>query len=136
VRRLGCCGDEEWRRVNVEVVVAKPVAVGLAEAIEALRAELTTAMEAGRSQGMQFSVEPVELTVATAVTRDANGKIGWQVFGVGGSVESAITQTLKLTLAPVWRGADGTLVRDFTIADVQAAGEQPDRVGPQPGPGA
>jgi Trypsin-co-occurring domain 2 len=118
------------------VVVATPVAVGLAEAIEALRAELMTAMEAGRSQGMQFSVEPVELTVATAVTRDANGKIGWQVFGVGGSVESASTQTLKLTLTPVWRGADGALVRDFTIADVQAAGEPADRVGPQRGSGA
>jgi NTP-dependent ternary system trypsin peptidase co-occuring protein len=50
--------------------------VGLAEAVESLRAELMTAVEAGRNQPMQFSVEPIELTAQVAVTKEANGKIG------------------------------------------------------------
>ena len=38
------------------------VIVGLAEAVESLRAELMRAVEAGKDQPMQFSVEPIELT--------------------------------------------------------------------------
>jgi hypothetical protein len=30
---------------------------------------------------MQFCVEPVELTVQTVVSKDANGKIGWHLLG-------------------------------------------------------
>ncbi|MGZ4665226.1 MAG: trypco2 family protein [Frankiaceae bacterium] len=101
--------------------------VGLAAAIEALRAELTEAINRGWGQGMQFQVEPVELTVQAVVTKDANGKIGWKIFEVGGSYESAATQTLSLRLAPVWKRADGTLVKDFTIA---AAGPAGDSFGP------
>jgi hypothetical protein len=99
------------------------VMVGLAEAVESLRAELMTAVEAGKDQPMQFSVEPIELTAQVAVTKEADGKIGWNLLGVGGSYESAFTQTLTLRLAPVWKKADGTLDRDFTIASVGHAGD-------------
>jgi hypothetical protein len=44
----------------------------------------------------------------------------------GGSHESAVTQTLKLTLTPLWKRSDGTLVPDFTIASIAEG----DRVGP------
>jgi hypothetical protein len=98
-------------------------AVGLAEAVESLRAELMKAVEAGKDQPMQFSVEPVELTAQVAVTKGVNGKIGWQLIGIGGKYESANTQTLKLKLAPVWKNPDGTLERDFTIASAGAAGD-------------
>lgn len=101
--------------------------VGLAAAIEALRTELSGAMAAGGGQGMQFALEPIELTVQAVVTVEGNGKIGWKILEFGGSHESAVTQTLKLTLTPVWKRPDGTLVRDFTIASVSAPG---DRVGP------
>jgi hypothetical protein len=101
--------------------------VGLAAAIEALRTELSGAMAAGGGQGMQFALEPIELTVQAVVTVEGNGKIGWKILEFGGSHESAVTQTLKLTLAPVWKRPDGTLVRDFTIASVIVEG---DRVGP------
>ena len=103
--------------------------LGLAESIEALRAELSAAMDAGAKEQMRFVVEPVELTVQAAVSKDANGKIGWSVLGLGSSYKSGATQTLKLTLTPVWRNMDGTPVRDFTIADVQPAGEPSDHVG-------
>jgi hypothetical protein len=41
--------------------------VGLAAAIEALRTELSGAMAAGGGQGMQFALEPIELTVQAVV---------------------------------------------------------------------
>jgi len=101
--------------------------VGLAEAVESLRAELMMALEAGKDQPMQFSVEPIELTAQVVVTKGADGKIGWNLIGVGGSYESATTQTLTLKLAPVWKKPDGTLERDFTIA---SAGPADDLIGP------
>jgi Trypsin-co-occurring domain 2 len=105
---------------------------GLAESIESLRSELSEAMTASKSQGIQFVVEPIELTVQAAVTKDASGKIGWSVVGLGSSYKSGTTQTLKLRLAPVWKNTDGTLVGDFTVSDVQALAEPPDHVGPKP----
>jgi len=97
--------------------------VGLAEAVESLRAELMKAVEAGKDKPMQFSVEPIELTAQVAVTKGADGKIGWHLLGVGGSYGSASTQTLKLKLAPVWKRPDGTFERDFTIASAGPAGD-------------
>lgn len=102
--------------------------VGLAAAIEALRTELSGAMAAGGGRGMQFELQPIQLTVQTVVTTDGNGKIGWKILEFGGGRESAATQELKLTLTPVWKRADGTLVRDFTIASSSETG---DRIGPR-----
>jgi hypothetical protein len=102
--------------------------VGLAEAIEALRAELTEAVDQGREQGMQFRIEPIELTLQVVVSKDASGKIGWGALGVGGSYESARTQALTLKLRPVWRLNDGSLVEDFTIADQSSV---PQHFGPK-----
>jgi hypothetical protein len=99
------------------------VVVGLADAVESLRAELMRAVEAGRGQPMQFSVEPIELTAQVAVTKGADGKIGWNLLGIGGSWESASTQSLTLRLTPVWKMPDGTLERDFTIASAGPAGD-------------
>jgi Trypsin-co-occurring domain 2 len=101
--------------------------VGLAEAIEALRAELTEAMNEGRAEDMQFSLEPVELTVQAVITKEGSGKLGWKVLEFGGSYEAATTQALKLRLTPLWKTKDGTLVRDFTIASVSDVG---DLIGP------
>jgi hypothetical protein len=101
--------------------------VGLAEAVESLRSELMKAVEAGKGQPMQFLLEPIELTAQVVVTKEADGKIGWNLLGVGGSWESASTQTLTLKLAPVWKQPDGTLERDFTIA---SAGPADDVIGP------
>ena len=106
--------------------------VGLADAIEALRAALTDAARRGDGQPMQFEVQPVQLTVQAVITKDANGKVGWGALGVGGSYESAVTQTLQLELKPLWQNPDGTLRRKVVIAD-PAAG--PARFGPAPLPG-
>jgi hypothetical protein len=106
--------------------------VGLADAIEALRAALTDAVHRGDGQPMRFEVQPVELTVQAVITKDANGKVGWSALGVGASYQSAVTQTLKLELKPLWQNPDGTVRRRTIIAD-PAGGAQ--RFGPAPLPG-
>jgi hypothetical protein len=103
--------------------------VGLAAAIEALRAELTDAIGLGRGQPIQFGIEPIELTVQAAITKEANGKIGWSVLGAGASYDAASTQTLTLRLTPMWKATDGRLTADFTIADAALA---QDHFGPEP----
>lgn len=102
--------------------------VGVAEALAALRAELTTAMDEGVGKRIQFRPDPIELTMQVAVTKDANGKIGWKILEVGGSYQAATTQTLRLTLTPLWRQVDGRLEADYTIASV---GEIRDTIGPK-----
>ena len=103
------------------------VPVGLADAIEALRDELIDAMSRGADKPMRFALEPIELKVEVVVTKDAKGKIGWQVLEFGGSVEKARTQTLTMKLSPLWKTTDGKLTSDFTIASAGRAG---DTIGP------
>lgn len=102
--------------------------IGLSEAIEALREALTAATEKGQGQRMRFRLEPVELTLQAVVTKDANGKIGWGALGVGGSYESAETQTLRLKLYPLWQTPEGELVDDFLVAHQS---DQPVHLGPR-----
>lgn len=95
--------------------------VGLAEAIGQLRRDLFEAAREGWNEPMAFKLSPVELTLQVVVSKDANAKVGWQVLGVGGSVNKAETQTLVLRLEPVWRTGPGAYTTDFTIADEAAS---------------
>jgi len=95
--------------------------VGLADAIDALRAELAEAIARGIGQPMRFRIEPIELEVQAVITKDAGGRIGWGALGVGASYKSASTQTLKLKLKPIWQTPDGKLVEDPLIADQTTA---------------
>jgi hypothetical protein len=104
------------------------VAIGLAAAIAALREELLLATEVGEGSDMRFRLAPVELSLQVAVTREGQGKIGWKILGLGGSYESATTQTLNLRLEPTWRKGDGTYTNDFVIADQN---QQPASFGPR-----
>jgi Trypsin-co-occurring domain 2 len=103
--------------------------VGLAAAIAALRKELLAAMDEGRDAPMRFRLSPVELSLQVAVTKEAQGKIGWQVLGLGGSYSSGTTQTLVLRLEPLWRQDSGSYTGDFAIAD---QGTRTGHVGPLP----
>ena len=97
--------------------------IGLADALDALRAELSHAVDNAAGGRMQFRLDPIELTVEAAVTRDANGSIGWKILEFGASRSTESTQTLKLKLTPLWRDSSGALRSDFTVADQSA--EQP-----------
>ena len=124
------------RRDTLNAVVTRrrpPVSdsgLGLAAAIEGLREALTSAMNEGAAKRMQFEIKPIELSLQVAATNAGEGKVGWKILEAGVSHESTTTQTLKLTLTPVWKKDDGTLVRDFTIADIQPG--PPGHVGPKP----
>lgn len=104
------------------------IGVGLARAIAALREELLDAMDAGEDAPMRFRLTPIELSLQVAVTKEGQGKIGWQVIGIGGSVSAQTTQTLKLRLEPLWRRDDGSYTSDFVIAD---RARQAPHIGPE-----
>jgi hypothetical protein len=90
--------------------------VNLSSAIEALRSDLATAWWDGQDKRVRFKVEPVELTVQAGVTKKGTGQAGvkWHILTLGGekSRENAVTQTLKLKLAPVFYDKDGKPVPD------------------------
>ena len=80
--------------------------LGLAETMEALRAELARAAEAGAEAGFQFPVAGVELEFHVAVTKSGEGKAGvkfWVVeLGGAGSYAREEIQTVTVKLgAPV-----------------------------------
>ncbi|MER7582310.1 trypco2 family protein [Kitasatospora sp. NPDC097691] len=102
-------------------------AVGLADAVAALREELLYAMQEGNSTRMRFRLAPIELSMRVTISKEASGKIGWYVLGLGGKYNSATTQTLTLRLEPVWQTSSGSYTSDFAIADQVP---EPPRVGP------
>ncbi len=106
--------------------------VGLSDAVEALRAELTASLQKGATQGLQFGLEPIELTVQATVTKGVDGGFSWKIIKAGAKYENAQTQTLKLRLIPTWVTADGTKTTDFTIADVQRADGPTQKFGRDP----
>jgi hypothetical protein len=85
--------------------------VPIAAAINALREELASALVQARDSTVRFELSEVELTLQTAVTTagTASAKVRWWLIELGGdaSRESAVTQTLKLTLQPVFFDEDG-----------------------------
>jgi hypothetical protein len=123
----GCGSSSGWLSVTTkEMRVAE---LELSEAIEALRVELAGAINAGANEWMRFGLAPIELTLQAVVTKGVDGKIGWKILAFGGKHESAVTQTVKLTLTPTWRTSDGRQTTDFTIAsDVPTNA----KIGPKP----
>ncbi|MER6631137.1 trypco2 family protein [Streptomyces sp. NPDC000987] len=85
--------------------------IELAELIEELRRELTTAKTAADGADLYFEVGPVEVEVAVAVERSATagGKIRlWVVeAGADGRLAGSVTHRVKLTLDPHTRSAGG-----------------------------
>src|SRR5258708_5750536 len=88
------------------------VAVGLADAIAALRRELTIAMKAGQNQDedVRFQLGAVELEFQLDVKRDAEAKGGvkfWVVSLEGkGHLARDTRNRIKLSLHPIAGGGD------------------------------
>ena len=82
--------------------------IGLSQAIETLRLELSEAQASGRDGEVRFGLETVDLELSVAVTKDANGKVGWKILEAGGSVGTERTQTIRLSLKPLSPGAAST----------------------------
>ncbi|MFJ2029191.1 trypco2 family protein [Streptosporangium sp. NPDC087985] len=87
------------------------VAGGLAETIEALRAELTAAMVRGSGKPLQFELGQVDVELTLAISREGSGdgglRFGVVSFGAAGKAASETTHRLSLTLSPVTARGDG-----------------------------
>jgi hypothetical protein len=94
-------------------------AIGPAEAIIALREELLLAISTGKGVSMRLRLSLVEPALQVAATKEGSGKTGWHILGLGESCKSAMTQTLKLRPASLWRNVAGTFDSDFIVADQQ-----------------
>lgn len=79
--------------------------IELADAISTLREQLTSAMQRGTGQQLQFSVGPVELEFHTEIGREGggSGKVRFWVIeaGADAKVSATSTQVLKIRLEPV-----------------------------------
>jgi hypothetical protein len=84
--------------------------LGLAEAIEAVRAELRRAQDAGRASDVRFAVGTVELEFAVDAKRTAGGDASVKVLsllslGARGELAQGEASRVKVTLTPL--GANG-----------------------------
>jgi Trypsin-co-occurring domain 2 len=90
--------------------------LALADAIEALRGELETAMVAGEGERLRFALGPVEMEFEVAISRErtAKGGIAFWVVTLGGEAgrTSATTHRVKLTLQPRAGAGGDVLVHD------------------------
>ncbi len=78
--------------------------LALADAVRALRSELTTVMQEGREETLRFELGPVEMEFLLEVQHEAGGEAGvkfWVVnLGGKGSVTRGSTHRVTLTLTP------------------------------------
>ena len=92
------------------------VEIGLEEAIRAVRAELTQAMQAGSGEEIRFRVNRVSLQFQVVATKsaEASGKVRFWVVdvGAGGKLESASTHTVQVDLEPITDAGGVVEVRD------------------------
>lgn len=88
--------------------------ISLATAIQALRAELDQAAEAGKNEEIGFTATSVEVTLETVLTTTGGASAGvkWWLVEAGGTVskEHGSTQTVTVTLTPHRRRPDGSTV--------------------------
>ena len=74
--------------------------LGLVEAIQALRQELSDAIQAGGSETLRFKVGEIELGFQVVVERLAKGGVKFWVVELGGEASKAMTHTVRVPLTP------------------------------------
>lgn len=85
--------------------------VGLADAIEGLRADLEAARLAGLGKAVRFDVTEVTVSLDVVASRDleASGGVKWWVLSLGGKGLFGRKKTQTITLKLVPRHHDGPL---------------------------
>src|SRR5262245_22854240 len=95
--------------------MADELAIPLAAAIQALRAEVVEAMRQAGDEEVRFALGPIELELQVEASREASGEAGikfWLVsIGGRGSRSSSTTHTINLTLTPVSPTGEEIVVR-------------------------
>lgn len=97
----------------------KEASTDLAEAVEAVRAELMRAKELGAGSPMEFEVGPVEMQFTVALTREGKTNAGVKVWVIHGDTSGTLTgqrtHQVKITLHP--KRPDGRPERIGASAD-------------------
>ena len=103
---------------------ADPVGVGLADAIDQVRAELEKAIEDGERSAVAFRAGPVELEFEVAFVKAGGVQGGLQLsvlsLGAKRDRSSAATHRVKVALTPVDRQGRDKLIGDTGPRDVGA----------------
>lgn len=98
--------------------------IGLREAVEALRAELSESIAASAEEKLRFEVGEMELEFQIAVERVKEGSGGirfWVVeLGGKGSKASTVTHTVKIPLKPVTSDRKPVLTGSSTAPEPSA----------------
>jgi hypothetical protein len=89
--------------------------IPLSEVVSALRTEILTAVEQAGSPDLKFKLGAVDVEFTVVVKKEggADAKLKFSILGVGveggasGKVAREQTQKVKLSLTPVFVGADG-----------------------------
>ena len=89
----------------------------LQEVVKALRTEIAAAIADGKNEAVQFELGPIDVEFTVVAKREAgpNGKIKFEVFGIGAELggdakfASEKTQKIKLNLKPKQRLSNGSL---------------------------
>jgi hypothetical protein len=82
----------------------QPEGIGLADALEALRAELASAQAAAAGTDVQFPIESLTVELKVGVTKKADGRAGFRVpfvgaeLGVSAGYDRETLQTVTLVL--------------------------------------
>lgn len=82
--------------------------IGLGEAITALREQLESAIKEGDGKSLRFTVSPIALTLQAVLSKEGEAGVRWHIVSAGGSAGSERTQTISLTLDPMWQESDGS----------------------------
>jgi Trypsin-co-occurring domain 2 len=100
--------------VDDEAIQGTHSKIGLADAVDGLRAELSEAMARARDQEIQFPVGEVHVEFQIGVTREGEGKAGLKVWvvelGAGGSYSRESVPKVTVSLEPPVT-ADGQRVK-------------------------
>ena len=87
--------------------------IGLKDAIEALRTELSESILVSEGKEVRFEVGEIEMEFQVAIEQTGTGKAGLKfwVVELGGEVtdKTSTTHKIKIPLKPVWK--DGTPIK-------------------------
>ncbi len=99
-------------------------AVGLAEAIEQVRAELEQARETGADKDLRFRLGEVQLDFAVELSKEGGADAGvrlWVVsVGASGSASTTRTHTVAVKMIPQLKGSDGRYEDAYVGDEVSA----------------
>ena len=96
-------GLEYWTKGD-EVMKKSEGRVRLADYIQHLRQELTTAAKEGEGEELRFAVEEIEVELDVTMSQESSTEGGWDhwvVLKIGASDNKTISQKMRLKLKPL-----------------------------------